>query len=84
MVNYIFVGRLKKTTHRILKEMYLSGTNPSLPLNDPIHQSVDTCFLSSTASPFRILSSRLDRALKSYWAVAINDSASARNNNKCN
>lgn len=64
------------------REMYLSGTKPSLPLSEPIHQSVETCFRSSTASPFRILNSRMERALKSYCAVAINESASVRENKK--
>lgn len=57
-------------TYLIFKEIYLSGMRPSLPLTVPIHQSLDTCFLSANVSPFRNDSSLFDRALKSNCTVA--------------
>lgn len=64
------LSSIKFLTYLIFNEIYLSGTSPSLPLTVPCHQSFDTCLRNVTWSPLRSESSRLDRALKSNWAVA--------------
>ena len=64
-------------TYFILSMMYLSGISPSWPRTEPFHQSLETCLKSTMVSPLWKLTSRVERALKSYnaWATSVSGSA---------
>ena len=67
-------------TYFILSMMYLSGISPSWPRTEPFHQSLETCLKSTMVSPLWKLTSRVERALKSYnaWATSVSGSANKK------
>ena len=73
-----FCQKLDFATYFILSMMYLSGISPSWPRTEPFHQSLETCLKSTMVSPLWKLTSRVERALKSYNAWATNVSGSAK------
>ena len=77
-----FLSKLDFATYFILSMMYLSGISPSWPRTEPFHQSLETCLKSTMVSPLWKLTSRVERALKSYNAWATNVSGSAKEKKK--